>query len=131
MSDLNCSDPDTCKKSILGQREQLRAKILSTINGIECDRIKYELTSLNNISSSPFFIAKPNSVWRSRQCQTLVNLAHSQSLKPELVAQLVYVLGSQALRPMENLLPLERQVGASSSDDRLMPMRVSGDPKPS
>nr|POF09162.1 hypothetical protein CFP56_75108 [Quercus suber] len=85
-------------------------------------------TGLNNISPSPFFTAKHKSVWRPHQCQTLVNPAHSQSFIPELVAQPVCVLGSQALKPMENPLPLERQVGVSSSGNGLMPMRVGGAP---
>ena len=88
-------------------------KILSTINGIESNGIKSELTldlymrmergkdgrwaivwskvnevgpkvvqpikpTVHNIiTSSPFNTAKPRSVWRPRQSQTLVNPAHS------------------------------------------------------
>ena len=40
----NSNPRDTCKESIQGQREQLGAKILSTINGIESNNIKTELT---------------------------------------------------------------------------------------
>ena len=49
-------------------------------------------TGHNFIPSSPFNTAKPKFVLRPRQSQTLVNPAHCQSLKSELVAQ---VLGSQ------------------------------------
>ena len=42
--DFSFNNRDTCKESILRQREQLRAKILSTINGIESNGIKSELT---------------------------------------------------------------------------------------
>ena len=111
--DFSFNNRDTCKESILRQREQLRAKILSTINGIESNGIKSELTldlymrmergkdgrwaivwskvsevgpkvvqpikpTVHNIiTSSPFNTAKPRSVWRPRQSQTLVNPAHS------------------------------------------------------
>ena len=37
-------------------------------------------------------------------------------------------MGSQVLKPMENTLPLERQVGASLSGDGMIPMRICGDP---
>ena len=37
-------------------------------------------------------------------------------------------MGSQVLKPMENTLLLERQVGASSSGDGMIPMRICGDP---
>ena len=144
LSDLSHNNRDTCKVSTLGQRELLGAKVLSTIKGIESDGIKSELsldlfmrmehgidgrwaivwsevnevgpkvqqpikptghnsipsspfntakpTAHNFIPSSPFNTAKPKFVWRPRQSQTLVNPAHCQSLKSELVAQ---VLGSQ------------------------------------
>ena len=42
--DFRCNNRDTCKESILRQREQLWAKILSTINGIESNGIKSKLT---------------------------------------------------------------------------------------
>ena len=38
------------------------------------------------------------------------------------------MLGSQVQKPMEILLPLERQVCASSSGDEMMTMRVCSDP---
>ena len=44
LSDLSRNNRDTCKESILGQREQLGAKIFSTINGIQSDEIKSKLT---------------------------------------------------------------------------------------
>ena len=102
LSDHSHNICDTCKESILGQREQLGAKILSTINEIESDGVKSELaldpfmhmvrgkdgrwaivwsevnevgpkvvqpikpTDHNFIPSSPFYIAKPKSVWRPR-----------------------------------------------------------------
>ena len=45
----NSNPRDTCKESIQGQREQLGAKILSTINinGIESNGIKSELLTLD------------------------------------------------------------------------------------
>ena len=161
LSDLSHNNPDTCKVSTLGQRELLGAKVLSMIKGIESDGIKSELsldlfmrmergidgrwaivwsevnevgpkvqqpikpTGHNSIPSSPFNTAKPKSVWRPHQSQTLVNPAHCQSVKSELVAQ---VLGSQVQKQMEIPLPLERQVGVSSSGDVMMTMRVCGDP---
>ncbi|KAF3971894.1 hypothetical protein CMV_004551 [Castanea mollissima] len=173
LSNFSLNNRDTCKESILRQWEQLGAKILSTINGIESKRIKSELTldlfmlmergkdgrwaivwsevnevgpkvvqpikpTVHNIiTSSPFNTAKPKSVWRPCQSQTLVNPAHSQRFKSDLVAQPMYVLGPRVLKPMENLLgesesrdlpPVERQVGVSSSGDGMMPMRVFGDP---
>jgi len=82
-------------------------------------------TGHNFIPSSPINTTKPKSVWRTRQSQTLVNPAHCQSLKSELIAQL---LGSQVQKLMEIPLPLERQVVASSSGDEMMTMRVCGDP---
>ena len=160
LSDLSHNIHDTCKESILGQMEQLGAKILSTINEIESDGVKSKLTldpfmhmvcgkdgrwaivwsevnevgpkvvqpikptGHNFIPPSPFYTAKPKSVWRPRQSQTLVNPAHSQSLKSELVAQSMSVLGSQVMKPMENTLPLERQVGVSSSGVGMMPMSL-------
>ncbi|KAK9994157.1 hypothetical protein SO802_023860 [Lithocarpus litseifolius] len=138
LSDLSRNNRDTCKVSTLGQRELLRAKVLSTIKGIESDGIKSKLsldhfmrmehgldgrwaivwskvyevgpkvlqpikpTGHNFIYSSLFNTAKPKSVWRSRQSQTL--------------------------KPMVIPLPLESQVGASSSGDEMMMMRVCGGP---
>ena len=151
LSDLSRNNRDTCKVSTLGQWELYGAKVLSTIKGIESDEIKSELSldlfmrmereldgrwaivwsevnevgpkqsikpiGHNFIPFSPFITAKPKSVWRPRPSQTLVNPAHCQNLKSELVAQ---VLGSQVQMQMEIPLPLERKVGASSS--------VCGDP---
>ena len=81
-------------------------------------------TGHNFIPSSPFYTAKPKSVWRPCQSQTLVNPVHSQSLKSKLVAQSMPVLGSQVMKPMENTLPLERQMGVSSSGVGMMPMSL-------
>ncbi|KAF3968579.1 hypothetical protein CMV_007552 [Castanea mollissima] len=168
LSDFSRKNHDTCKESTLGQREQLGVKILSSINGIESEGIKSELTldlfmhmehGLDGRSAigwfevievgpkvvqplkpighfinsfSPFKTAKPKSVWRPRQSQTVVNPGHSQRFKSERVAQ---VLESQVQKLTKLLLgeseswvlpSVERKVCASSSGVGTMPMSALG-----
>ncbi|KAF3975660.1 hypothetical protein CMV_001091 [Castanea mollissima] len=150
VSDLSCVYCESCKASTLGQRELLGAKVLSTLKVIESDGMKSELSldlfmllecgldgnwaivwsevnevgpySLNpskpiihnSIPSSPIVPSKPKKVWRPRQTPIMLNPAHCQSSKPDLVA---HALGSRLQKPMEVQLPRVGQEGSSSRSE--------------